>query len=105
VRSNSAGHLQLLHVAPRHRAGYLRLVSFTRDNPYVYTTYGGSGLVGAERARLPRKLHVQLGDADASADTGCIDGANDREQGRVRGIGSSVKCRACCLLLALTSRR
>jgi hypothetical protein len=63
--------------------------SFTRDNPYINAPQGGSGLDGAERARLLRKLPVQLGDADASAETGYItmrsvDGKKDCQQGRVR---------------------
>jgi hypothetical protein len=63
--------------------------SFTRDNQYVNAPQGGSGLDGAERARLLRKLRVQLGDADAGAETGYItmrsvEGKKDRELGRVR---------------------
>jgi hypothetical protein len=63
--------------------------SFTRDNPYVNAPSGGSGLDGAERARLLRKLPVQLGDVDAGADTGYItmrsvEGDGDCRQGRVR---------------------
>jgi hypothetical protein len=64
-------------------------VSFlTRDNPHVNAPHGGSGLDGAERARLLRKLPVQLGDADAGAEVGyitmrSIDGGKDREHGRV----------------------
>jgi hypothetical protein len=46
-------------------------------------------LDGAERARLLGKLHVQLGDADASAETGyltirSVEGKKDKELGRVR---------------------
>ncbi|KAH7094856.1 hypothetical protein FB567DRAFT_15141 [Paraphoma chrysanthemicola] len=63
--------------------------SFTRDNPYIQAPQGGSGLDGAERARLLRKLPVQLGDADAGAETGYIairsvDGKKDCQTGRVR---------------------
>lgn len=63
--------------------------SFTRDNPYINAPHGGSSLGGAKRARLLRKLPVQLGDTDACAEIGYIamrsvDGAKDCEQGRVR---------------------
>ncbi|KAF2023295.1 hypothetical protein EK21DRAFT_118903 [Setomelanomma holmii] len=63
--------------------------SFTRDNPYVNAPKGGSGLDGAERARLLRKLPVQLGDADAGAETGYITvrsiyGKEDCQKGRIR---------------------
>jgi hypothetical protein len=63
--------------------------SFTRNNQYVNAPQGGSGLDGAERARLLRKLRVQLGDADAGAETGYItmrsvESKKDRELGRVR---------------------
>ncbi|KAF2827174.1 hypothetical protein CC86DRAFT_369384 [Ophiobolus disseminans] len=63
--------------------------SFTRDNPYVNAPHGGSGLDGAERARLLRKLPVQLGDVDAGAETGyitlkSIDGDTDRKAGKVK---------------------
>jgi hypothetical protein len=63
--------------------------SFTRDNPHINAPHGGSGLNGAERARLLRKLSVQLGDVNANAEVGyismrSIDGGKDRECGRVR---------------------
>ena len=63
--------------------------SFTRDNPYINAPHGGSSLNGAERARLLRKLPVQLGDTDAGAEFGyitmrSINNAKDREQGRVK---------------------
>jgi hypothetical protein len=63
--------------------------SFTRDNPHIETPAGGSALDGAERARLLRKLPVQLGDTDQGAETGYIalrsaDRKQDFETGRVR---------------------
>jgi hypothetical protein len=63
--------------------------SLTRDNPRVNAPHGGSGLDGAERARLLRKLPVQLGYVDAIAEVGYItmrniDGSKNREHGRVR---------------------
>jgi hypothetical protein len=63
--------------------------SFTRDNPYIIAPDTGSSLDGAERARLLRKLPVQLGDTDMDAQTGyialrSIQDAKDREQGKVR---------------------
>jgi hypothetical protein len=62
--------------------------SFTRDNPYINAPSGGSGLDGAERARLLRKLPVQLGDVHAGQNTGYItlrstEGNEDRVRGRV----------------------
>lgn len=64
--------------------------SFTRDNPYVQAPHGGSGLDGAERARLLRKLPVQLGDVEPNkAESGyltvrSVQGAEDCKRGRVR---------------------
>ena len=65
--------------------------SFIRDNPYVDAPPGGSSLDGAEHARLLRKLPVQLGDADASAEVGYIamrsvSGRKDCKEGRVRRV-------------------
>jgi hypothetical protein len=62
--------------------------SFTRDNPYINAPAGGSGLDGAERARLLRKLRVQLGDVQPGADEGYIsmrsvEGKEDAELARV----------------------
>jgi hypothetical protein len=63
--------------------------SLTRENPHVNVPQGGSGLDGAKRARLLRKLPVQLGDADAGAEVGyitirSIHDSKDRECGRVQ---------------------
>lgn len=63
--------------------------SFTRDNPYVQAPHGGSGLDGAERARLLRKLPVQLGDVEPNSEVGYLTvrsilGAEDCKRGRVR---------------------
>jgi hypothetical protein len=63
--------------------------SFTRDNPYVNGPHGGSGLDGAERARLLRKLPVQFGDAEVESEVGyltlrTVQGSQDCKQGRVR---------------------
>lgn len=63
--------------------------SFTRDNPYIDAPAGGSGIDGAERARLLQRLPVQLGDVKAGAETGyialrSIRGDNDAEAGKVR---------------------
>jgi hypothetical protein len=63
--------------------------SLTRDNPYVNAPPGGSGLDGAERARLLRGMRVQLGDVDMEHDTGfitlrSIGGREDRQRGRVK---------------------
>ncbi|KAH7393769.1 hypothetical protein DE146DRAFT_765295 [Phaeosphaeria sp. MPI-PUGE-AT-0046c] len=63
--------------------------SFTRDNPYVKAPHGGSGLNGAERARLLRKLPVQLGDVKPNADVGylsvrSVQGSEDCKYGRAR---------------------
>jgi hypothetical protein len=63
--------------------------SFTRDNPYIIAPDTGSSLDGAERARLLRKLPVQLGDTDVDAGTGyialrSIEDSKDCEQGKVR---------------------
>jgi hypothetical protein len=62
--------------------------SFTRDNPHVRAPAGGSGMDGAERARLRRKSPVQLGDVDGDGETGYIalrsvDGVEDCRVGRV----------------------
>jgi hypothetical protein len=63
--------------------------SFTRDNPYIDAPYVESTLDGAKRARLLKRLPVQLGDTDVDAKAGyialrSIDDAKDCEQGRVR---------------------
>lgn len=63
--------------------------SFTRDNPYIKAPNGGSGLDGAERARLLRKLRVQLGDVEPDAGAGyltvrSVQGAEDCKRGRAR---------------------
>jgi hypothetical protein len=63
--------------------------SLTRDNPYIVVPDTGSSLDGAERARLLRKLPVQLGDTDVNAGTGYIalrsvEDKKDREEGKVR---------------------
>ncbi|KAI8933271.1 hypothetical protein NX059_009901 [Plenodomus lindquistii] len=63
--------------------------SFTRDNPYISAPAGGSALDGAERARLLRRLPVQLGDVDCSGETGyvalrSVNGKKDCELGQVR---------------------
>ncbi|KAJ4365520.1 hypothetical protein N0V83_008139 [Neocucurbitaria cava] len=63
--------------------------SFTRDNPYVNAPKGGSGLDGAERARLLRKLPVQLGDVEPTSDVGYIamksvESEKDCQQSRIR---------------------
>jgi hypothetical protein len=46
--------------------------SLTRNNPYVNLPAGGSGLDGATRALLLRKLPVQLGDVKPNAEAGYI---------------------------------
>lgn len=64
--------------------------SFTRDNPYVNAPPGGSHLDGAERARLLRKVPIQLGDVRPQAETGYIalrsvdGGDGDAVLGRVK---------------------
>ncbi|KAF2129893.1 hypothetical protein P153DRAFT_396232 [Dothidotthia symphoricarpi CBS 119687] len=63
--------------------------SFTRDNPYIAAPVGGSGLDGVERARLLKRMKVQLGDVDKSEDVGYIalrsvDGKKDCEDGRIK---------------------
>jgi hypothetical protein len=62
--------------------------SFTRDNPYINAPAGGSGLDGAERARLLRKLRVQFGDVQPGEEEGYIslrtfEGREDADRGRV----------------------
>ncbi|KAJ4381334.1 hypothetical protein N0V86_003683 [Didymella sp. IMI 355093] len=46
--------------------------SLTRDNPHFNAPVGGSGLDGAERARLLKRMRVQLGDTAPHSDTGYI---------------------------------
>ncbi|KAH7371443.1 hypothetical protein BKA66DRAFT_551697 [Pyrenochaeta sp. MPI-SDFR-AT-0127] len=46
--------------------------SFTRDNPYINAPEGGSTLNGPDRARLLKKLKVQLGDVEAENHVGYI---------------------------------
>ena len=63
--------------------------SFTRDNPYITAPSGGSGMDGATRARFLRKLPVQLGDVEPTADTGYIamrslESEKDGLQARIR---------------------
>lgn len=62
--------------------------SFTRDSPYIHAPAGGSGLDGAERARLLKGLRVQLGDVDADKEVGYIalrsvDGEKDCWEGKI----------------------
>ncbi|EUC41088.1 hypothetical protein COCMIDRAFT_107120, partial [Bipolaris oryzae ATCC 44560] len=63
--------------------------SLTRDNPNVNVPHGGSSLDGAERARLLKRLPVQLGDVHAGEEIGYIalrsvTDRSDRERGKVR---------------------
>ncbi|KAF1843599.1 uncharacterized protein K460DRAFT_357305 [Cucurbitaria berberidis CBS 394.84] len=63
--------------------------SFTRDNPYIKAPAGGSGLHGAERARLLRKIKVQLGEVNPTLEIGYIviksvEGEKDGQQSRNR---------------------
>lgn len=63
--------------------------SFTRDNPFVNAPKGGSSIDGAQRARLLRKLPIQLGDTDPAGEVGYIairsvNSNKDRVAGRVR---------------------
>jgi hypothetical protein len=63
--------------------------SFTRDSPYIDVPYGGSTLDGAKRARMLKRLPVQLGDTDVDAKVGyialrSIDDAKHCEKGKIR---------------------
>lgn len=63
--------------------------SLTRDNPYVSAPVGGSGLDGSDRARLLKRMRVQLGDAEPGSDTGYIafkslGGTGDAREGKIR---------------------
>jgi len=63
--------------------------SLTRDNPHIDAPAGGSGLGGAERARLLKNMRVQLGDLEPLAKNGYIvfrstDGIDDIREGRLR---------------------
>ncbi|KAF3032805.1 hypothetical protein E8E12_002211 [Didymella heteroderae] len=63
--------------------------SLTRDNPHVNAPSGGSGLDGADRARLLKKMRVQLGDAEPQSETGyvafrSVRGTNECREGRIR---------------------
>jgi hypothetical protein len=76
-----------LHITVPDIFGYVS--SLTRDNPYINIPHGGSSFDGTERARLLKRLPVQLGDANVSADVGyiafrTIDGRSKSEQGEVQ---------------------
>jgi hypothetical protein len=63
--------------------------SLTRDNPHVTSPAGGSGLDGSDRARLLKRMRVQLGDAEPGSDAGYIafrslSGTGDSREGRIR---------------------
>lgn len=63
--------------------------SLTRDNPHVSAPVGGSGLDGSDRARLLKRMRVQLGDAEPGSDTGYIafkslSGTGNPREGRIR---------------------
>jgi hypothetical protein len=63
--------------------------SLTRDNPHIDAPVGGSGLGGAERARLLKNMRVQLGDAEPQSKTGYVvfrstNGSDDVREGRLR---------------------
>lgn len=48
------------------------MLSFTDDNPYINAPKSGSSLDRAERARLLRKMKMQLGDVNPTSDVGYI---------------------------------
>jgi len=63
--------------------------SLTRDNPHVSAPVGGSGLDGSDRARLLKRMRVQLGDAEPQSETGyvalkSINNSDDCRDGRIR---------------------
>ncbi|KAJ4366084.1 hypothetical protein N0V95_000311 [Ascochyta clinopodiicola] len=63
--------------------------SLTRDNPHVSAPVGGSGLDGSDRARLLKRVRVQLGDAEPQSETGyvalkSINNSDDCREGRIR---------------------
>jgi hypothetical protein len=63
--------------------------SLTRDNPHVSAPVGGSGLDGSDRARLLKRMRVQLGDAEPQSETGYIalrslSGTDDSREGQIR---------------------
>lgn len=63
--------------------------SLTRDNPNVAAPVGGSGLDGSDRARLLKRMRVQLGDAEPGSDTGYIafrslGSTDESREGRIR---------------------
>lgn len=79
-------YIQVRSVAPDI---FNHVASLTRDNPHVKAPASGSGLDGADRARLLRKMRVQLGDVDAESETGYIasksvDGGDDCRSARIR---------------------
>ena len=63
--------------------------SLTRDNPHIHIPSGGSGLDGADRARLLRRLPIQFGDVHPTSEAGYIalkssNGEMDLQRSRIR---------------------